>query len=139
MHMLSTRLPTLVLLALSIVAIPAHAQSPPPRRLAWTFHTSAFISGNSDQSDPAGYTVYSGIGLLAGIRRQLGNAFALELTMRTESREVDVAQTGGPDLRLGSLELLPVNLLFQWRPPIGGAVRPFIGAGLNVTAAWEKT
>lgn len=137
--MLPTRLPILLVLALSIVTIPASTQGAPSPRLAWTFHTSAFISGNSDDSDPAGYTVYSGIGLTAGIQRQISNRFALDLSARTESREVDLAQAAGTDLRLGSLELLPVTLVLKWRPPVGGAVRPFIGAGLNVTVAWEKS
>jgi outer membrane protein len=44
----------------------------------------------------------------------------------------------GPYLRLGSLELAPVNLLVQLSLPVG-STRPYLGAGMNVTPAWEKS
>lgn len=41
--------------------------------------------------------------------------------------------------RLGSVELLPVHLLLQWRPRRAGAVHPYLGAGGNLTVCWEKS
>ena len=57
--------------------------------------------------------------------------------MRTESREADLV-VNGVQTALGSIELLPLNLFVQFRPT-EGALRPYAGAGLNLTFAWEKT
>jgi len=105
---------------------------------AWTLRTRAVMSGSSTHSEPAGYKVYSGIGVEAGVARQLSRAFALELAMRTESREVDVDSGTGTDTRLGSLELLPISLMVQYSP-LAGAFRPYVGAGVNLTVCWEKS
>ena len=45
---------------------------------------------------------------------------------------------GGEDRRLGSLELLPVNLFFQYRR-LAGTLHPYAGVGVNATFAWEKS
>ena len=123
---------------LLVAASPAWSQDTEPE---WhgMLVTSVFVSGNSSRSDPAGYTVYSGIGLSAAVRRYVGRLLAVELSARTESREVDVSQPTGPDLRLGSLDLLPVNLVLELRAPLRGSIRPYAGAGVNLTLAWEKT
>jgi outer membrane protein len=42
-------------------------------------------------------------------------------------------------LRLGSLELVPLSLLAQVRAPVSGPVRPYLGAGVHLTMAWEKS
>jgi outer membrane protein W len=118
-------------------ALPADEPAPIAQQ-AWTLRTRAFMSGSSTHSDPAGYTVYSGIGVEAGVARQLGRALALELALRTESREVDVASGTGTDTRLGSLELLPIFLTVQYSP-LAGAFRPYAGAGVNLTVCWEKS
>ena len=74
------------------------------------------------------------------VARRLGDVFATELSVRIESREVE-----GPaslaDRALGSLEMIPVNLTVQWRPrdPIDAVFQPYAGAGLNMTAVWEKS
>ncbi len=105
----------------------------------WTFRTRVFLTGQSDESDPPGYVVYSALGLEAGLDRALGRRLAVALTVRTESREVDVATAAGPDTRLGSIEFLPVNLFLQYRPRPDGSVHPYVGAGVNLTVAWEKS
>ena len=113
-----------------------------PRALgaqSWTFHTRAQISGQSHHSDPAGYTVYSGIALGAALTGQVSRVVALELGVRTESREVDQATGTGPDLRLGSLEMVPITALVQWRPATGGRLHPYAGAGACLTLGWEKS
>jgi outer membrane protein len=105
---------------------------------AWLFTTRILMTGSSDRSDPPGYQVYSAFTLEASLRRILGRSFAAELTIRTESREVDSLFPAGEDRRLGSLELLPLNLFLQFRPRTG-RVRPYAGAGVSATFAWEKS
>jgi outer membrane protein len=105
----------------------------------WTFLTRLVATGSSDHSEPAGYKVYSSFALDAGLRRHLSRTLAAELRLRTESREVDSLVPSGEDRRLGSLELLPVDLMLQLRPFTHGSVRPYAGGGVNLTVAWEKS
>jgi outer membrane protein len=112
------------------------AVSVPPH--AWMLRTRAVMSGSSTHSEPAGYKVYSGIGVEAGIARELTRSLAVEFTIRTESREVDVDRGTGADTRLGSLELLPLSLMVDWSP-LAGTFRPYVGAGINLTTCWEKS
>lgn len=114
-------------------AISAQATSP------WTFRSRLVMSGSTDHSEPAGFTMYSGIALEAALARRLSDRFAVELAVRTESREVDRIVSESITERLGSLELLPVNLLVQWQLARSGSVRPYVGAGVNLTVAWEKS
>jgi outer membrane protein len=83
--------------------------------------------------------VFSAVTLEAGLRRTFSRILGAELTVRTESREVDSLFPAGEDRRLGSLELLPLNLMLQFRLPTRGAVHPYAGAGVNLTVAWEKS
>lgn len=106
---------------------------------AWTFTTRVLATGSSDRSEPAGYKAFSAITLEAALRRSFNRLLGAELTARTESREIDSLFPSGQDRRLGSLELLPVSVTLQWRPPSTGAVHPYAGAGVNVTVAWEKS
>jgi outer membrane protein W len=104
----------------------------------WTFATRLLVTGSSDHSDPAGFQVYSSFALEAALRRSLGRSLGAELTIRTESREIDSLVPAGEDRRLGSIELLPINLFLQYRLG-GGSIRPYIGAGVSATFAWEKS
>jgi outer membrane protein len=107
----------------------------------WTLRVSAVMSGSSHDSDSAGYKVYSGIALEGGIARALSRTTSLELSARTESREVNGPATDGRAARLGSLEMLPVNLMARWSP-LGGRdarLRPHAGVGVNFTDVWEKS
>lgn len=97
------------------------------------------MSGSGGHSDPAGYKVYSGIGVEAAVSREVSRLFAVELTVRTESREIDVDQGTGSDARLGSIELVPLTLTLAYFPPLGGTFRPYLGAGVNLTMCWEKS
>jgi outer membrane protein W len=105
----------------------------------WTFTTRVLATGSSDESEPAGYKVFSAVTLEAGIRRSFGRLIGVEVTVRTESREVDALVPAGEDRRLGSLELLPLDVMLQFRLPTNGAVHPYGGAGVNLTVAWEKS
>ena len=124
------------LLATLLLPATLYAQGAGPR---WTFRTRAQMSGSSVNSEPAGFHVYSGIALGAALSRELNRHVGIELAVATESREVDQAQASGPDLRLGSIELMPVNVLVQVRPLSRGRAHPYAGAGLNLTVAWEKS
>jgi outer membrane protein W len=115
------------------------AQDRTPDTNPWTFSTRLIATGSSDESEPPGFKVYSAFTLEAALRRSLGHHLAAEATIRTESREVDSLVTVGEDQRLGSLELLPVNLLLQFRVPTHGRLEPYVGAGVNLTVAWEKS
>ena len=128
-------------LVAALIAAPsaAAAQTAGPPDQRWAFLTRALVTGSSDESTPPGYKVFSAVTLEAGVRRTFGRCIGAELTVRTESREVDSLVPSGEDRRLGSLELLPVDLLFQFRLPTGGSVHPYAGVGVNLTVAWEKS
>jgi len=115
------------------------AQTTTPQVRPWVFSTRVIATGSSDESEPAGYKVYSAFSIEAGLRRRLTRALGVELAVRTESREVDSLFPPGEDRRLGSLELLPIDLLLQLHLPTGGSVHPYAGAGVNLTVAWEKS
>jgi outer membrane protein len=135
------RAPVFVALATVLLLLPASAsaQDPGTGGPRWTFTTRALVTGSSDESEPPGYKVYSTFALEAGLRHAFSRVLGAELTIRTESREVDSLVPAGEDRRLGSLELLPVDLLIQFRFPTGGSVHPYVGAGVNLTFAWEKS
>jgi hypothetical protein len=123
------------LLLLSLVAGPA-VSAQDPSGSDYRLKVRATLSGSSDTSEPGAYGVYSGVSLGVALVRDLG-PFALELSLRTESREVEGP---GPGPNLGSLEMLPVGLAVQWRPRSnGGAFQPYLGVGVSTTVTWEKS
>lgn len=129
-----------VCLALA-VAPPVRAQAASPGAAPWSLFVRGTLSGNSGKSDPEGYDIYSGLAFDAALQRSLAHRLALELSMRTESREVEGPEGPGLEHRLGSLEMLPVNLLVVWRPLAEGPaiLQPYVGGGLNATIIWEKS
>ncbi|HSW29218.1 MAG TPA: OmpW family outer membrane protein [Longimicrobiales bacterium] len=129
------------LLALATLPSPARAQAPGPDAPGpWGLRVRAVLSGSTHHSDPPGYTIYSGLGLELALVRRLGDAFAVELAARTESREV-TGPEGSGDHRLGSMEMIPLNLSLAWRPRgrSDADLQPYLGAGVNVTHVWEKS
>jgi outer membrane protein len=96
------------------------------------------MTGASDSSEPEGYKVYSAFAMEMDISRRLTDRLALALPIATESREVELAGPAGKE-NLGSIELLPVNLIVQFRPRPGGRFHPYVGAGLSVIPFWEKS
>jgi outer membrane protein W len=135
--MLLKRFLLLLALVTAWVTAPASAQTTTANQ-RWTFTTRVLMTGSSDESDPPGYQVYSTFALEAGLRRVLGTSFSAELNIHTESREVDSLVPEGEDRRLGSLELLPLNLFLQYRRS-GGSLHPYAGLGVNATFAWERS
>jgi outer membrane protein W len=107
----------------------------------WKVHMRLAVSGDSHSSEPQGYTVYSGIALGGAFTRDVqGPRVSTEVSFALESREVNGP---GPtdDERLGSLEMLPVNLTIRWRPRQNrdAGFQPYVGGGLNVTTTSEKS
>ncbi len=107
----------------------------------WTIKTSFVLSGSSDNSDPDGYKVYSALSVEPAVVRRLSKTLAIELSVRTESHEVDAIDFSGANIYvpLGSIELLPVNFLLIYHIPITSSIHPYAGAGLNSTFCWEKS
>ena len=126
--------------ALALVPSLLAAQADTRAANPWRFMTRATISGNSHESTPDGYTIYSGVSLEGAFARDVSDVFALELSLRTESREVEGPATLA-EPRLGSLEVVVSALTVKWQPrdPTGEVFEPFAGAGLAVTYAWEKS
>ena len=129
------------LLLLPCLAVPAFLPAPSVAQVVsadspWGLRVRAVLSGSSDKDTAGGYTVYSGVALEAALVRRVSDGFALELSMRTESREVT-----GPARNLGSLEMIPLTVSGQWRPRGSGDApwQPYLGAGVNVTGTWEKS
>jgi outer membrane protein len=106
--------------------------------LPWSFRTSAFITGSSDVS-AEGYTALSAIGLGAGVHRRMSSLVSVELNLAVASREIVIEGESGGEASQGSIESIPVNLLAQVRPRLGGRVHPYAGLGINFTPVWEKT
>jgi outer membrane protein len=126
-----------MIMALTPASVRAQVAASPMK--PWVFVTRALMTGSSDRSEPSGYQVYSTFTLEAGVRRHLSRALEAELSLRTESREIDSLFPAGDDRRLGSIELLPIDLLFHYRFSAGGRLHPYAGAGVNLTVAWEKS
>lgn len=104
---------------LALVLVPflvprlALGEDPDPRQPPWTLRTRVTLSGNADESEPPGFTAYSGVALEAAVNRSLGRRLAAEVNLRTESREIDREVGNDPVERLGSLELLPLTFALQ--------------------------
>ena len=132
------RQPLIGVIGIMILLAPHSAGA--QERSPWTFTTHLVLSGSSDpaESEPQGYKVYSAIALDAAIQRKLGSRFALDLNVRTESREFTLRSIQGIEAPLGSVEAMPVTLLLQYRSLGGEKIRPYVGAGLNLTIVWEK-
>ncbi len=104
-----------------------------------SFHliTRFAATGASDASDPEGYKAYSSLHLNAALRWSFNRILSLEMDLAHESREVDF-MAAEEEISLGSIELLPVNLMLQYHPFLS-RWRPYIGAGINYTLFWEKS
>lgn len=115
------------------------AQDPGVTDAAWTLRTRAVMTGVSDSSEPEGYKVYSGLAMDVDLTRALGRHLALDLTIGTQSREVEWTTPGGVKVNLGSIEVLPLGVLLQYRFGTGGRFQPYVGAGATLNVFWEKS
>lgn len=105
----------------------------------WLFRSGLVLSGNSDESEPAGLKAYSGVAIEIGVRRRLRHSLAAELSLRTESREIDQEMPPQPPERLGSIEMAPVAFTLLYSPSYSGRFHPYVGFGVCLTLAWEKS
>jgi outer membrane protein len=109
-------------------------------KINWTVKTRILMTGSSDRSDPNGYLVYSAITIEPSINRKINSNFSIDLNFRTESHEVDYTSKNEftKDSALGSIELIPINLLVQYNFLIS-ASQFYVAAGGNATFCWEKS
>jgi hypothetical protein len=107
-----------LLLLCPLLAPKLHAQGIGIQERPWTFSSRIIMTGSSDHSDPEGYMVFSAIVLEAGISRQFSRVLAAELTIRTQSHEVDFTDSMGVNDRLGSIELLTIEYVDPILPTI---------------------
>jgi outer membrane protein len=107
----------------------------------WTFKTRVVMTGSSDHSDPDGYMVYSAISIEPSITRKISKIFSIELSVKSESHEVDILKgdEDGKDLPIGSVELLPVNCILRYSFKTQSEIHPYVGGGVNATFCWEKS
>ncbi len=117
----------------------AAAQVDTSRDSAWWMLTRMSMTGVSASSDPTGYEAYSTFGLDVAIRRELGRHLLVEFDVAPQSREVEFVGGSEPAPNLGSLEVLPLILLLQWRLGSYGGVQPYLGAGVSLSVFWEKS
>jgi len=127
------------LLCLPLGATVLRAQPASGEEPAWTFHARGVMTGVSDSSEPDGYKVYSALAMEAALTRVLSRSFAVAWTFGTESREVEFTGPDGRKVNLGSIELLPLTALLQFRPALGGRFHPYVGGGAQFTVFWEKS
>ena len=99
--MLST---LLSLLALALMPAVAAARQGDGSDSDWRFLTRATLSDDSHKSSPKSYEIHGGLSIEGALERNLGRLFAIEVSLRTESREVD-GPGSLPEPHLGSLEL----------------------------------
>jgi len=145
---MSPRVPLLQSLSLTaafVIRAPSAAAQQPAGVPPWTFRTSVLVTGSSEVSNE-GYKTLSSIGLGMGVRRRINGFLAAEFNLSVTSREVIIEEPGGGEgtqasieASQGSMETIPLNLLLQARPSVGGGVHPYAGAGVNLTPVWEKT
>lgn len=133
------RVLSLIWTTIALIALPTYASAQADTAGPWQLRTRVVLTGSSDESEPAGYQVYSALALEAAVRRAIGNTVALELSVRTESREVDLDRGGAEPEPQGSAELIPVTLTCLYTPRLAGAIRPYAGLGVNATITWEKS
>lgn len=130
-------LPFLILFLL--ISIETFSRDTLQTHSTWSFQTRMVMTGSSDHSDPAGYTVYSAFSVEPTLTRKITSRFSLAFNIRTESHEIDFIDSVGNETPLGSIELLPLNLLVQYDLIHSTNARIYIGGGANLTFCWEKS
>lgn len=123
----------LVLLALGLAAVTSVASAQSAAH-PWTVRTRAVVIAPDASSTPAGLDVKAAATVEVDISRRLNDYLSLELILATASHEVTAGATS-----LGSVTHVPPTLLLQFFPVQRGAVRPYVGAGGNLTLFVDKS
>lgn len=89
-------------------------------------------------SSPSGLDVKADGTAEIDITRFLNRNFALELVLASSGHEVTSRASTG-ETSLGTVNLLPPTLLLQYHLLSEGQVRPYIGAGGNLTFFYTKS
>lgn len=138
--MQSSKIGTILLLVLAFLAIPvtpAQAQDG-----AWQFRLRgiAIVPDESAEIDP----INGDVDIDTAIMPELDISYlfnpnvSAELILATAEHEVTAIGTDAGDVDVGSVWLLPPTLLVQYRPAPEAVVRPYLGAGVNLTLFYNE-
>lgn len=64
---------------------------------------------------------------------------AVELILATTNHNAVAVGTALGDVPLGDVQVLPPTLTLQYHFPLGGRVKPYVGAGINYTMFFDAT
>lgn len=118
-----------LLLALAAPAV-VSAQDATP----WTVRVRGIYIGPQASSKPKALDVKADATIEVDISRQLNPFLSLEIIAATASQEVTA-----PGTSVGSVNHLPPTLLLQLKPVSKGNIRPYLGAGGNLTYFYAKS
>lgn len=135
-----TRVRTLLLFALAFTMIPtgvAHAQDG-----SWQFRLRgiAIVPDESAEITPIGGDVDIDTAVMPelDISYLFSPNVSVELILATAEHEVTAIGTSAGDVDVGSVWLLPPTLLLQYRFVPEAVVRPYVGAGVNLTLFYNE-
>lgn len=100
----------------------------------WLIRGRGIVVAPDASSKPAGLDVKADATIEIDITRYLSPLLSLELVLATASQEVTAGGTS-----LGSVNHLPPTLLLQLHPVRRGALRPYLGAGGNLTIFYAQS
>lgn len=130
---------SLVGLFVAALTIPTVAAAQTPEQ-PWLVRTRAlYIVPTGSESDVLGAKVGPDLTFEVDISRRFGSIFAAELVLATAGHEVYIEDTEAGRVSLGSVNILPPSLVLQAHLPTNGKIKPYIGAGVNMTIFYNKT
>ena len=139
--MQSSKIGTVLLLVLAFLAIPvtpAQAQDDG----AWQFRLRgvAIVPDESAEIDPINGDVEIDDAIVPelDISYLFSPNVSAELVLTTAKHDVTAVDTDAGDVDLGSIWLLPPTLLVQYRFAPEAMVRPYLGAGVNLTVFYNE-
>lgn len=100
----------------------------------WLVRGRGIVVAPDASSKPGGLDVKADATIEIDITRYLSPLLSLELVLATASQEVTAGSNS-----LGSVNHLPPTLLLQFHPVRKGPVRPYLGAGGNLTIFYARS
>ena len=107
--------------------------------IKWSFRSSLLVTGSSDQSEPEGYKIFSAFTVETAIGYFVKPNLLVEFGVNTASHEIEFTDASGHNTNLGSVELLPLNILLRYYLSTENKFQPYVGGGANFTVCWEKS